>query len=69
MRRRREGKNTSCRVFVHNIPDYLEAYTVVRISDRQLYYYGTYKSQEEAEKKAKQWFNALVLQTRRVGKV
>lgn len=69
MKRQRTGKMTSCRIFVHNIPDYLENYTVIRISERELYYFGTYKDKEVAEKKAKQLFNAFVIQTRRVGKI
>lgn len=54
---------TRCWIEIHNIPQMVKRYTVVRVSEGGFYFFGTYDT--EAEERAKKVFNGYAVRTKR----
>ena len=54
---------TRCWIDIHNIPQKVKRYTVVRISEGGFYFFGTYDTEAEAQERARKVFNGYVIRT------
>ena len=62
----RKDKDVKCKVLIKNIPYELDRYTVVRASQHEFWFYGTYDELDRAVKSAESVPNGYVLQTKGV---
>ena len=56
---------TRCWIEIHNIPQKVKRYTVVRVSEGGFYFFGTYETEQEAQERARKVFNGYVVRTKR----
>lgn len=62
-------KKLPCQIDVKNLPSYdLDCYTVFRLDDGDLWFYGTYENEDRAKEVAKELGNALVVEFDEVSK-
>ena len=61
-----KNKNVACRVYIHNVHYELDRYTVVRATDHEFWFWGTYDNLDDAVKSAESLPNGYVLQTKGV---
>ena len=62
-------KKSPCQIEVNNLPSYdLDRYTVFRLDDGDLWFYGTYENEDRAKEVAKELGNALVVEFDEVSK-
>lgn len=56
-------KKLPCQIEVNNLPSYdLDRYTVFRLDDGDLWFYGTYENEDRAKEVAHELGNALVVE-------
>lgn len=56
-------KKLPCQIEVNNLPKYdLDRYTVFRLDDGDLWFYGTYENEDRAKEVAHELGNALVVE-------
>ena len=62
-----KNKNTKCKIMINNYPSYeLDKYTVVRATNHEFWFWGTYDKLNDAVKSAESIPNGYVLQTKGV---
>jgi len=61
-----KNKDVKCKAFINNIPYELDRYTVVRATDHEFWFWGTYDKLDDAVKSAESIPNGYVLQTKGV---
>jgi len=61
-----KNKDVKCKIHINNIPYELDRYTVVRATDHEFWFWGTYDELDRAVKAAESLPNGYVLQTKGV---
>ena len=61
-----KNKDVKCKACINNIPYELDKYTVVRATDHEFWFWGTYDNIVDAARSAENIPNGYVLQTKGV---